>query len=179
VLDPFCGTGVILQEALLMGFDVVGTDVDKRMVDYATTNVEWLEGFRPQILGSYQIEIGDARTYTWPSKISAVASEAYLGPPMHQAPKPAELAAVTHEVNGLLEAFLRNVAPQLDDNARIALAVPAWRGLDGKFRQLYLLDHLGDLGYNLLDFKHVKSEDLVYFREDQIVARRLIVLNKK
>ena len=33
VLDPFCGTGVILQEALLMGYDVVGTDIDRRMVD--------------------------------------------------------------------------------------------------------------------------------------------------
>jgi tRNA (guanine10-N2)-dimethyltransferase len=179
VLDPFCGTGVILQEALLMGFNVVGTDIDKRMVDYAATNVEWLQGFRPQILGSYQIEIGDAREYTWPSKVSVAASEVYLGPPMHQAPKPAELAGIMHKVNGLLEAFLRNIAPQLDDSARIALAVPAWRGPNSKFRRLYLLDHLGDLGYNLLDFKHVNINDLIYFRENQIVARQLVVLIKK
>jgi tRNA G10 N-methylase Trm11 len=178
VLDPFCGTGVILQEALLMGFDAVGTDIDKRMVDYATTNVEWLEGFRPQILGSYQIEVGDAREYTWPAKISVVASEVYLGPPMQRAPKPAELAVIMHDVNELLETFLNNIVSQLNSGTRIALAVPAWRGSDGKFRQLYLLDRLGDLGYNLLDLKHVNG-DLIYFREDQIVARRLIVLTKK
>jgi tRNA (guanine10-N2)-dimethyltransferase len=178
LLDPFCGTGVILQEALLMGFNVVGTDIDKRMVDYAITNVEWLKGFRPQILGSYQIEIGDARKYTWPSKVSVVASEVYLGPPMHQVPKPAELASVIHEVNNLLEAFLRNIALQLGDNARIALAVPAWRGSDGSFRQLYLLDRLGDLGYNLLDFKHVSPDGLLYYRSNQTVARRLVVLEK-
>jgi hypothetical protein len=84
-----------------------------------------------------------------------------------------------HDVNGLLEAFLRNIAPQIGNDVRIALAVPAWRGPDGKFRQLYLLDHLGDLGYNLLDFKHVNNDNLIYFRENQIVARRLIVLIKK
>ena len=140
--------------------------------------MEWLKGFRPQILGSYQIEIGDARKYTWPSKVSAVASEVYLGPPMHQAPKPAELASITHEINDLLEAFLRNIASQLDDNVRIALAVPAWRGSDGKFRQLYLLDHLGNLGYNLLDFKHVAPDKLLYYRSSQTVARQLVVLEK-
>ena len=28
VLDPFCGTGVVLQEAALMGYDSIGTDLD-------------------------------------------------------------------------------------------------------------------------------------------------------
>jgi hypothetical protein len=35
------------------------------------------------------------------------------------------------------------------------------------------------LGYNQLDFKRAEQKDLVYFREDQIVARQLIVLEKK
>src|SRR6185503_10002944 len=42
VLDPFCGTGVILQEALLMGYSVLGTDIDERMVDYSRRNIKWL-----------------------------------------------------------------------------------------------------------------------------------------
>ncbi len=43
VLDPFCGTGVVLQEALLMGFEAYGTDISEKMVDYSTKNLEWLE----------------------------------------------------------------------------------------------------------------------------------------
>lgn len=42
VLDPFCGTGVVLQEALLMGYRAYGTDVSERMVEYSERNLEWL-----------------------------------------------------------------------------------------------------------------------------------------
>ena len=44
VLDPFCGTGVVLQEALLMGYRAYGTDVNERMVEYSERNLKWLEG---------------------------------------------------------------------------------------------------------------------------------------
>jgi len=42
VLDPFCGTGVVLQEALLMGYRAYGTDVSERMVEYSERNLRWL-----------------------------------------------------------------------------------------------------------------------------------------
>lgn len=42
ILDPFCGTGVVLQEAALLGFDVHGTDLSEKMVDYSTANLQWL-----------------------------------------------------------------------------------------------------------------------------------------
>ena len=42
LLDPFCGTGVVLQEALLMGYDVYGTDLEPRMIDYSGANLDWL-----------------------------------------------------------------------------------------------------------------------------------------
>ena len=34
LLDPFCGTGVVLQEALLMGYNVYGTDIEPKMIQY-------------------------------------------------------------------------------------------------------------------------------------------------
>jgi len=34
------------------------------------------------------------------------------------------------------------------------------------------------MGYNYWDLKHVRREDLVYYREDQVVARRLLRLKK-
>lgn len=42
VLDPFCGTGVVLQEALLMGYGAYGTDLEPRMIDYSRANLKWL-----------------------------------------------------------------------------------------------------------------------------------------
>ena len=42
ILDPFCGTGVVLQEALLMGYKAYGTDINERMVEYSEKNLKWL-----------------------------------------------------------------------------------------------------------------------------------------
>jgi tRNA G10 N-methylase Trm11 len=50
VLDPFCGTGVVLQEALLMGHAVYGTDLEPRMIEYSQANLDWLRnGYIPTI----------------------------------------------------------------------------------------------------------------------------------
>lgn len=42
ILDPFCGTGVLLQEAVLMGYHPYGTDKNPRMIEYSTKNLNWL-----------------------------------------------------------------------------------------------------------------------------------------
>ena len=42
ILDPFCGTGVVLQEALLMNYRAYGTDLEPRMIEYSEKNLEWL-----------------------------------------------------------------------------------------------------------------------------------------
>lgn len=42
LLDPFCGTGVVLQEGVLMGYIPYGTDVNARMVEYTERNMKWL-----------------------------------------------------------------------------------------------------------------------------------------
>jgi hypothetical protein len=61
---------------------------------------------------------------------------------------------------------------------KICIAVPAWRKPDGSFIRLPLIDHLTDMGYTYWDLKHVPREELVYFREDQVVARQLLRLKK-
>lgn len=178
VLDPFCGTGVVLQEALMMGYDVLGTDIDERMVEYAKTNIKWLVKQHPQIEGHAAIERADATQHEWP-RFTTVASEVYLGRPLSSLPAPDKLKEIINDVNTITRKFLQNLAPQLKSGQRICLAVPAWRQPNGKFTHLPLVDKLTDMGYNSVRFKHVRSEDLIYFREDQIVARQLLVLEGK
>lgn len=52
VLDPFCGTGVVLQEAFLMGYRPYGSDLNPRMVEYARKNMSWLEENRRGVNGT-------------------------------------------------------------------------------------------------------------------------------
>jgi tRNA G10 N-methylase Trm11 len=177
LLDPFCGTGVILQEALLMGYSVYGTDVDPRMVEYTKKNLRWLVEKNPRIEGKVIAETADATKHKWPG-FSTIASEVYLGRPLVKLPDDAAMKQIVLDVNTILKKFLNNLTAQLRPGQNICLAVPAWRKSNGDFINLPLIDHLTDMGYNYLDLKHVGRNELAYYREDQTVARRLLRLKK-
>lgn len=176
LLDPFCGTGVILQEALLMGYSVVGTDIDPRMVEYTKENLAWLVSKYPKLEGHVVAEEGDATNFVWP-RFSAVATETYLGRPLSSLPEPAKLHDIVRDVDTITNKFLKNLAGQMKPGQKAAIAVPAWRR-GNEFVHLPLIDHLTDMGYNRIDLKLASSTDLIYFREGQVVARQLIILEK-
>lgn len=178
VLDPFCGTGVVLQEALLMGYNVVGTDLEPRMIDYSTANISWLQHNWQAAQGTVHIEVGDAQKHQWKQQINLVAAETYLGEPISQMPDPAKLARLVDGTDSLHYKMLANLHKQLPRGTRLCLAVPAWRTKNG-FKHLPTLDQLGKLGYTRMVFEHAKNDDLIYAREDQMVARELVVLVTK
>ncbi|MBP9738701.1 methyltransferase domain-containing protein [Candidatus Saccharibacteria bacterium] len=179
ILDPFCGTGVIPQEALLMGYQAYGTDLSEKMVTYTTTNLDWLKSAYQIPSPTYQVEQGDATNYTWQSPIDAVVCEVYLGKPLTSLPAQKELQDVMAESNHITEDFLKNISPQLKSGTKLCVAVPAWSTPQNTFLHLKMLDHLTDMGYNRLELKHASKHDLIYHRPDQIVARELILLEKK
>lgn len=177
ILDPFCGTGVVLQEAMLMGYHVMGSDIDPRMVDYTRENLKWLVGRYPALETSASVELGDATNHQWP-RFSTIASEVFLGRPLNALPAESKLREIISDANVITKKFLENLSGQLRPGQKLCLALPAWRHPDGRITRLPLLDQLTDMGYNYLDLKHVRRQDLLYYREDQVVARQLIRLEK-
>lgn len=179
LLDPFCGSGVILQEAALMGYDVYGGDLEPRMVEYARENLEWLaENFRlPPI--SNRLQVADATDQEYEPPLDLVASETYLGRPFTSPPAPEILAQTAADCNLIIKKFLKNLHGQIKPDTRLCLAVPAWQTAPGKFKKLPLIDQISDLGYNRVTFEHARDEELIYHRPDQVVARQLLVITRK
>jgi tRNA G10 N-methylase Trm11 len=179
VLDPFCGTGVILQEAALMGYRFYGTDLEDRMVDYSAHNIGWLDSILPGVLQQeVAIDQGDATSHQWQPPIDFVAAETYLGRPFTSMPTPEILAQTVADCNLIIKKFLKNIHGQIEPGTRLALAVPAWRTRASEFKHLPLIDSLSELGYNRVIFEHVRDDQLLYHRADQIVARQLIVITR-
>ncbi|MBX4197287.1 hypothetical protein KW801_01875 [Candidatus Saccharibacteria bacterium] len=178
LLDPFCGSGVILQEALLAGYSVLGTDIEPKMVDYTKRNLQWLFEKQTNLEGNVVVEVADATSYKWPG-FSTVASEVFLGRPLNSLPPPDKLKQIISDANLITKKFLKNLAPQLKPGRSLCLAVPAWRKSNGQLIHLPLIDQLTDMGYNYSDLKYVRREELIYFRENQVVARQLLRLEKQ
>ncbi|MBR2587201.1 hypothetical protein IKE71_02385 [Candidatus Saccharibacteria bacterium] len=212
LLDPFCGTGVVLQEAALLGYIPFGSDLNSRMVEYTEKNLDWLahnthhkDEFEADYfldrVRSGEIYEGDATTFNWLQRfaIDAVASEVFLGQPMSQPPADIKLKQEKLRCKEIILGFLKNLAPQIGreglgmpepspeleaegrgwEGTPVVLAVPAWLRPNGTYSRLNILDEVEKLGYNVKKFINVGPEDLLYYREGQIVARDIIVLRKK
>lgn len=181
ILDPFCGTGVVLQEALLMGYGIHGSDINQKMVDYTLENLSWLSD-KFQIPNSkFQVYQADATSHKWHPTPNYVVCETYLGKPLTYLPHKHDLEHIMNETNAVAEGFLSNISKQLSSKATLCIALPAWKAGSekSKFKHLKALDHLTDMGYTRIDLKHASREDLIYHRPDQIVARELVILEKK
>src|SRR5690606_12044605 len=110
VLDPFCGTGVVLQEALLLGAQACGSDLEPRMVGMARNNLEWLGHEYDIVTSDIPLHSGDARKIDWSCPFDAVVSELYLGPPLSSEPSHDKLTSITAEIDNLLVGSLKNIA---------------------------------------------------------------------
>lgn len=178
LLDPFCGTGTVLQEAILKGFTAHGTDLSDKMISFSKENIDWLlREFRPfGDLGELRQADATIETWEFAKNLTTVACETYLGQPFSAPPSPKKLAEVRENCNRIISNFLKNLASQIPEDTQICIAVPAWRTQTGEFSHLPLVDFLNELGYNRKEFMRVKNRDLIYFRENQVVARELLVL---
>ncbi len=178
VLDPFCGTGVVLQEAWLMGYSVYGTDINQRMIEYSKANIsDWLSS-RYNRNGDIIIEQGDATRHRWDeSREYAVAGETFLGKPLSTLPPKQVLDKIINECDLIHKKFLINIGSQLKPGSRLCLAVPAWKTRNG-FLHLKTLDLLEELGYTRKSFVHTSNAELIYHRPEQIVARELVILER-
>ncbi len=177
ILDPFCGTGVVLQEAALLGFAVYGTDLAEKMIRYSRDNLNWLQDSHHLTFDWYLHE-GDAMDTKWQQPIDAVVCEGYLGQPFSAPPSPAKLDQVRKNCDHIMATFLKNISSQIASGTQLCVAVPAWRSASGQFAHLPFINRLADLGYTEYAFSHVKKAELLYYREDQVVARELLVLVK-
>lgn len=203
VLDPFCGTGVVLQEALLMGYFAYGTDISERMIEYSEKNLKWLLSNSKRLFSGhfggccrelgrspredgrerpgpektpFELAQGDATSYQWQQPINAVACEGYLGKPFGKVPTEIEVKEQKQECGAIIMGFLKNLVGQIEPGTPVTIAIPAWLRESGEYERLEILDLIDELGYNV---NNKSREGLLYCREGQIVARDIIILRKR
>lgn len=176
ILDPFCGTGVLLQESLLLGYNAYGTDLSEKMIDFSGQNLAWITN-KYNLSQTYDLAVGDAMDYRWQPPITAVATETYLGQPFSAPPSPAKLREVQGNCNHIIGSFLRNLSSQLPSGTPVCLGVPAWRDKSGNFTHLPLIRTVESYGFQKVPLS-TSQQPLLYYRENQVVARELLILEK-
>jgi tRNA G10 N-methylase Trm11 len=188
ILDPFCGTGTILMEALLMGYSVIGSDVDSRMVEGAKKNIDWLvrahttrEYERARFYQKNATELTASDVIARPAEgLSKQANfvivpEPYLGPPLSQFPAENFLKKLTADLEKLYLEFFKNLASWLPKSTPIVFVFPYWK--KGSARQSLaspIVAKIESLGYSKTTFVPLQTASLFYDRPNSIVGREIV-----
>lgn len=165
LLDPFCGIGTVLQEALLQNIKVIGIDKDRDAVNNARKNLQWF-GFDAS---NYQLMSEDSSKIKT-RKVSAIATEPELGELQRGTPSEEKAKQIITNFENLIIKVLRNLKENV--KGRIVFTSPLI--LTGRKRLACNFESMSAM----TGLRIVKGFPINEFRENSIVGRSIMVLER-
>jgi len=172
LLDPFCGVGVILQEALIQNIKSIGIDKDENAVNGALKNLEWLKIPKE----NYKLITGDSGKINI-EKSDVVVTEPHFGEILRNIPSKEKTRKIISKFEDLIIKVMRNLKNSV--KGRIVFTAPSIR-ISRSWRKRVSCDInniLRKTGLKLAETDGVKFP-ISEFREGQIVGREIFVLEK-
>ncbi|MDZ4221777.1 MAG: DNA methyltransferase, partial [Patescibacteria group bacterium] len=188
ILDPFCGSGTVLQEALLLGYRAMGSDIDEAAVRDTKKNIEWLAKEQGLAMPEPRIEAIDVRKLdesVAESSIDAIVTEVDLGPPLSGDESEAKVMGIERSLSEFYGEALAKMRFALKPGGR---AVVAWPYFAKHNISLSVFGKLADLGWSMVppypkEFQNTyplsDRGTLLYGRPGQHVFREIVILEKK
>jgi tRNA G10 N-methylase Trm11 len=125
-LDPFCGVGNILLEALLAKAQVIGVDVNRWCVDAARRNLDWLAREYELEGVEFMALQGDARNLRQKirDEIDCVATEPDLGPALREVATTPYAERILEKLTPLFNDFLLEAYAVMREGGFLVLVSP-------------------------------------------------------
>ena len=163
LLDPFCGIGGILTEALIKKIDIHGIDKDKQATSDAKTNLHWLSK-EYNIQAKYTIENNDSRRAP-DLQFAAIATETPLGKILRKKPSDNQAKQIIQNFEAYIIPILRHLKKVKKTQAKIAITFPVIKNIHADAQKL-----AGKSGLK------VHMNPILESRPDQFISRDILVL---
>ncbi len=189
ILDPFCGFGSIMQEAILLGFKAYGSDISKFCINSSEKNLEWFRNRYKIAPGKYRLETSDVAKVSDAfkgEKIASIVTEGYLGPMYGELPKQSEIDRNFEDLKKIWTSAFKQFKKLLPSGGKVVICIPAYKRGQDEYISFPSVDFITDLGYSIEDkfpeaakkvMPFIKTTDrnsMIYDRKDQTVAREII-----
>ena len=192
ILDPFCGIGTILQEALLNDYKIIGIDANDKQVENSKENFKWLSERYILEYPDYKIfqsDVGNITRKIKANSIDAIVTESTLGPVYKKLPTIKEMKQNFSKLEKIYLKFFQISKTVLRKKANLVITLPAYKIKPGQYLFVPFIDNLRKIGYSVtcpldegLITKHTRitsRNSIIYDRADQTVAREVIIFKNR
>jgi len=169
LLDPFCGVGTILQEALMEKATVVGMDVNPWCVKATEENLEWVTREYELVDADFRVLLGDVGRIAEKvglESVDCIVSEPDLGPALREVPTGPYAQKIIEKLEPLFFGFIEEAYRTLKPKGHLVLVTPYIKTRSNKAVTMPIGDQLESVG-----FKRIYSFSTEMFSKNLDVGR--------
>lgn len=155
LLDPFCGVGTILQEALLSKAKTIGVDINRWCVEATNRNLQWLKNEYSLKNAEFRVLQGDVAKLSQKmgrKQVDCVATEPDLGPALRQMPTTAYATRIVKKLEPLYFTLLEEAWNVLREEGRLVFTSPYIKTRSGKPVVMNIGQKAIEVGFNSVYF---------------------------
>lgn len=176
ILDPFCGSGTILQEALLMGYEnLIGFDKSDKAIKDTEKNLNWLaQNFDVYIknIKLKKIEVAELISECNKKSIDYIITEPYLGPALKGHENFNTIEKIKIELEDLYTQAFEQFNIVLNRNGIIVIVFPVFK-IKNQLLKLDISSNISQLSFN-----EIIKPELIYSRQKQFIWREIKIFRK-
>lgn len=184
IWDPFCGSGTLLMEAAVLGFDFLASDIDPRAVIDTENNIKWLLGegqitentyysaFQFDILKPDQGIVNKLKH----TDIDAIVCEPYMGPPQTRILSVEYANKLLEDVKRLYRKLFELIDEKLQKRGiKVVMILPSYK-TDKGWRTFGIRELVGKRW--TVKNTTLVQEDLKWMRKNSIITRNIFILER-
>ncbi len=183
LLDPFCGSGTVITEAALMGYEnLIGSDISEKAIADSKKNLEWTAANFKFKISNLKLLIAEAAQISKKfdsDSIDAVITEPYLGPQRGKI----DTRATVKQLERLYGESLLEFYKILKTGGRAVMVWPVFAAAQGRITlsqkiigNFKLIPPLPQKFSTLSGGQN--RQTIIYGRPDQRVWREIVILEK-
>lgn len=179
LLDPFCGSGTVLQEALLLGFsDITGADKSEKAITDTRINLEWLgkEEEIEQLPNTIHADVLELAEKT-EKRFDLIVTEPYMGPNSKGLRNFYDMKANKEELEIHYLTVLQAFASILKEQGEIVMVLPIFH-YKNTYLKMDMLEKIPSIGFEQIPLSEKRRKSLIIGNRYDYVLREIIHLRK-
>lgn len=180
IIDPFCGSGTMLQEAILLGYsDVTGTDNSDKALKDTKQNLKWLNEqqkitVQPKILKADVTTL--SKTFA-KNTFSAVITEPYMGPNFKNRPSVQIISEIQTTLETLYLSALAEFTQVLRLDGVIVMILPVFH-INRQMIPMDILHKIESLGLEQVPLSSDQRHTIIVGNRYDFVLREIVKWKK-